>query len=142
MLPIGGREPRILAARERGHMTTRASDNTGAPQVHRASDRERSTETKAATKTHGAERLAGVPKVTPGGSGFSGLGPSASLRKVPLQRRRRARFLGTDNEVCHAWLVGALQQLHPEGQTKVVGYLEAILEEIGFEMKVPPGSCP
>ena len=29
----------------------RASDNTGAPQVHRASDRERSTETKAATKT-------------------------------------------------------------------------------------------
>ena len=50
--------------------------------------------------------------------------------------------MGTDNEVCHAWLVGALQQLHPEGQTKVVGYLEAILEEIGFEMKVPPGSCP
>ena len=109
MLPIGGREPRILAARERGHMTTRASDNTGAPQVHRASDRERSC---------------------------------VGLRKAPLQRRRRARFLGTDNEVCHVWLVGALQQLRPEGHTKVVGYLEAILEEIVFEMKVPPGSCP
>jgi hypothetical protein len=50
--------------------------------------------------------------------------------------------LGTDNEVCHAWLVGALQQLRPEGQAKVVGYLEAILEEIVFEMKVSPGLCP
>jgi hypothetical protein len=33
-------------------MTTRATtDNTGAPQVHRATDRERSTETKSAYKT-------------------------------------------------------------------------------------------
>ena len=38
--------------RERGHMTTRATtDNNGAPQVHRATDRERSTETKSAYKT-------------------------------------------------------------------------------------------
>ncbi len=51
MLPIGKREPRIFAARERGHMTTRATtDNTGAPQVHRAETRE-STETKPAYKT-------------------------------------------------------------------------------------------
>ena len=50
--------------------------------------------------------------------------------------------MGTDNEVCHVWLVGALQQLRPEGHTKVVGYLGAILEEIVFEMKVPLGSCP
>ncbi len=52
MLPIGKRELRRCAARERGHMTTRATtDNTGAPQVHRATDRERSTETKSAYKT-------------------------------------------------------------------------------------------
>ncbi len=51
MLSIGKREPRRCAARERGHMTTRATDNTGVPQVHRATDRERSTETKSAYKT-------------------------------------------------------------------------------------------
>jgi len=51
MLSIGKREPRRCAAREeRGHMTTRATDNTGAPQVHRAERRE-STETKSAYKT-------------------------------------------------------------------------------------------
>ena len=51
MLPIGKRELRRCAARERGHMTTRATtDNTGAPQVHRAGTRE-STETKSAYKT-------------------------------------------------------------------------------------------
>ena len=38
-------------ADERGRMTTRAIDNTGAPQVHRATDREKSTETKSAYKT-------------------------------------------------------------------------------------------
>ncbi len=32
-------------------MTTRVTDNAGAPQVHRATDRERSTETKSAYKT-------------------------------------------------------------------------------------------
>jgi hypothetical protein len=37
-------------ADERGRMTTRATDNTRAPQVHRATDRE-STETKSAYKT-------------------------------------------------------------------------------------------
>ena len=41
----------------------------------------------------------------------------------------------TDNEVCLAWLTGALQQLRPKGQTKVMGYLEAILTEVEFEMK-------
>ena len=52
MLPIGKRELRRCTARERGHMTTSATtDNTGAPQVHRATDRERSTETKSAYKT-------------------------------------------------------------------------------------------
>jgi hypothetical protein len=48
--------------------------------------------------------------------------------------------LSTDNEVCLAWLAGALKRLRPEGQEKVVGYLEAVLEEVMFEMKVLPGS--
>jgi hypothetical protein len=44
--------------------------------------------------------------------------------------------LSPDNEVCLAWLEGALQRLRPEGEEKVVGYLEAVLEEIVFEMKM------
>jgi hypothetical protein len=46
--------------------------------------------------------------------------------------------LSTDNEVCLAWLAEALQRLRPEGQKKVVGYLEAVLEEVLFETKMPP----
>jgi hypothetical protein len=41
--------------------------------------------------------------------------------------------LSLDNEVCLVWLEDALQQLRPEGQTKVVSYLEAVFEEIVFE---------
>jgi hypothetical protein len=44
-------------------------------------------------------------------------------------------LLSLDNEVCLAWLEGALQRIRPEGQDKVVGYLEAVLEELLFEMK-------
>jgi hypothetical protein len=46
--------------------------------------------------------------------------------------------LSKDNEVCLAWLAEALQRLRPEGQEKVVGYLEAVLEEVLFETKVAP----
>jgi hypothetical protein len=46
--------------------------------------------------------------------------------------------LSTDNEVCLAWLAEALQQLSQEGQEKAVGYLEAALEEVLFETKMPP----
>ena len=42
------------------------------------------------------------------------------------------------NEVCLAWLVGALQQLISEEKTKAVGYLEAVVEEVVFEMKGAP----
>jgi hypothetical protein len=48
--------------------------------------------------------------------------------------------LSTDTEMCLAWLAEALQQLRPEGQTKVVGYLEAVLEEVVFETKMVPGA--
>ena len=48
--------------------------------------------------------------------------------------------MSTDTEECLAWLAQALQQLRPEGRTKVVGYLEAVLEEVVFEMKALPPS--
>jgi hypothetical protein len=41
----------------------------------------------------------------------------------------------TDNEGCLTWLAEALQRLRPEGQTKVVGYLEMVSEEVVFETK-------
>jgi hypothetical protein len=50
--------------------------------------------------------------------------------------------LSKDTEVCLAWLAEALQQLRPEGQEKVVGYLEAVLEEVVFETKMVPGAYP
>jgi hypothetical protein len=50
--------------------------------------------------------------------------------------------LSTDTEVSLAWLTEALQQLRPEGRTKVVGYLEAVLEEVVFETKMVPGAYP
>jgi len=50
--------------------------------------------------------------------------------------------LSTNTEVSLAWLADALQQLRSEGQTKVVGYLEAVLEEVVFETKMVPGAYP
>ena len=55
-------------------------------------------------------------------------------------KRKEHSPLSTDNDVCHAWLADALQQLRPVGQTKVVGYLEAVLDEVEFEMKMAPRS--
>jgi hypothetical protein len=79
------------------------------------------------------------------GPGFSGPGPSANLRSVAFEGYTAEMngvrtFLSTDNEVCLLWLEGALQQLHPEGQKKVVDYLEAVLEEVLFERKIAPRS--
>ena len=78
--------------------------------------------------------------MTLNGSGVSGLGASANLRKVQLRREWSTRFLSKDNEVCLAWLADALQQLHQEGQTHAVSYLEAVSEEVLFEMKAHPRS--
>jgi hypothetical protein len=50
--------------------------------------------------------------------------------------------LSTHNEVCLAWLAVALRQLRQEGRTKAVGYLEAVLEEVVFEMKMSSKSEP
>jgi hypothetical protein len=77
--------------------------------------------------------------VTLRGSGVSGFGTFAYLRKAQL-RREWSTHSSKDNEVCLEWLADALQQLRQEGQTKVVGYLEAVLEELVFEMKALPRS--
>ena len=50
--------------------------------------------------------------------------------------------MSMDNEVCLAWLADVLQQLRQEGLTKAVGYLEAVLEEVVFEMKMSSKSEP
>jgi hypothetical protein len=71
-----------------------------------------------------------------------GLGPETPDPSVclALEEERRHTVLSLDNDVCLAWLEGALQRLRPEGQKKVVGYLEVVLEEVLFEMKVAPRS--
>jgi hypothetical protein len=47
--------------------------------------------------------------------------------------------LNEDNEICLEWLADALQRLRQKdqtnGRTKVVSYLEAVLDEVVFEMK-------
>jgi len=48
--------------------------------------------------------------------------------------------LSKDNEICLAWLADTLQQLRPEGRAKAMGYLQGVLEEVVFEMKMAPRS--
>jgi hypothetical protein len=43
--------------------------------------------------------------------------------------------LSTENEACLAWLEDALRRLRAEGQTKMVGYLEAVSYEVLFETR-------
>ena len=44
--------------------------------------------------------------------------------------------LGVGNDTAAlAWLVGALEQARAQSQTKLVGYLEVILEDVVFEME-------
>ena len=76
---------------------------------------------------------------TMGGSGYSGLGPLSVCEKGSVSNNDGGlALLSTDNEVCLEWLAHALQQLRQEGQTKVVSYLEAVSEEVVFEMKALP----
>ena len=42
------------------------------------------------------------------------------------------------NESCLAWLEDALRRLRAEGQTKMVGYLEAVSDEVLFETRGDP----
>jgi hypothetical protein len=50
--------------------------------------------------------------------------------------------LSQENESCLAWLERSLQRLRPEGQEKIVGYLEAVLEEVLFETKAHTRGAP
>jgi hypothetical protein len=78
---------------------------------------------------------------TMGGSGFSGLGPLSVSEKGSISKNDgELALLSTDNELCLEWLAHALQQLRSEGQTKVVSYLEAVSEEVVFEIKALPRS--
>ena len=43
--------------------------------------------------------------------------------------------MSTHNEACLAWLEDALRRLRAEGKTKVVGYLEAVSDEVLFETR-------
>jgi hypothetical protein len=77
--------------------------------------------------------------VTLGGSGVSGPAPLSVSEKGSVSNNDGGLALAsTDNEVCLAWLAHTLQQLRQEGQTKVVSYLEAVSEEVVFEMKALP----
>ena len=77
--------------------------------------------------------------MTMGGSGFSGLGSLSVSEKGSVSNNNGGLALvSTDNEVCLEWLAHALQQLRSEGQTKVVSYLEAVSEEVVFEVKALP----
>ena len=79
--------------------------------------------------------------MTMGGSGVSGLGPLIVCEKGSVSKNDGGlALLSTDNEVCLAWLAEALRRLRPEGRKKVVGYLEAVLEEVKFETKTTPTS--
>ena len=60
--------------------------------------------------------------------------------KSTASKRMEHTLLSKDNEICLAWLADTLQQLRPEGQSEVVGYLEAVLEEVVFETKIAPRS--
>jgi hypothetical protein len=54
------------------------------------------------------------------------------------QTNGRSASLSTDNDICLAWLADALRQARAGGQPRVVSYLEAVLEEVLFETKMPP----
>ena len=45
--------------------------------------------------------------------------------------------LGRDTETAIVdWLTSALEQVRAQGQSKTVGYLEAVLDDVDFEMEM------
>jgi hypothetical protein len=59
-----------------------------------------------------------------------------------LEEREGIEFLSPDNEACLAWLADAVERVRLEGQMKVAGYLEAVLEEVAFEIEATPRFQP
>ena len=74
--------------------------------------------------------------------GDSGLVPSAYRRRAQLRSERSICFLSAHNDICLGWLTDTLRQLRQEGRTKAMGYMEAVLEEVVFEMKMSAKSQP
>jgi len=45
-------------------------------------------------------------------------------------------LVGTTEAATLAWLVSALEHARTRGQTKVVGYLEEVVDDVVFELKM------
>ena len=54
----------------------------------------------------------------------------------------RSTTTGVDNEVCLVWLEGALRQAFEDRQPELWAYLEAVMDEVLFELEVPPPVPP
>ena len=59
-----------------------------------------------------------------------------------LEERGGTESFSPDNKACLAWLADAVERVRLQGQMKVAGYLEAVLEEVAFEMDATPRSQP
>ena len=46
--------------------------------------------------------------------------------------------MSVDNEACLAWLDGALGRAFEDGKPELWAYLEAVMEEVLFEMRGSP----
>ena len=49
---------------------------------------------------------------------------------------------GVDNEACVGWLDGALRRAFEDGRPELRAYLEAVMDEVLFEMKDGPSVVP
>ena len=45
-------------------------------------------------------------------------------------------MVGETDAATLAWLVGALEHARARGQTRLVGYLEAVADEVVFEVEI------
>ena len=48
---------------------------------------------------------------------------------------------GVNNEACLTWLEDALNQAFEQGSPELWAYLEAVMDEVVFEMEAEPPSC-
>jgi hypothetical protein len=50
----------------------------------------------------------------------------------------RSTTTGVSNEACLAWLEGSLREAFKDSKSQLWAYLEAVIEEVLFELEVPP----
>lgn len=54
----------------------------------------------------------------------------------------RSTTTGVSNEACLAWLEGSLREAFKVSKSQLWAYLEAVMEEVLFELEVsPPGGA-